>query len=316
MTLRSGTVLGGRYRVLSMIARGGMGAVYEAHDARLERTVALKVLLPQLADDRESLGRFEREALAAARLTHPGVVAIHDVGTEPDDTRYLVMERVVGRTISQVLSEGGRLAPERAADITAQALAALSHAHSQGVVHRDLKPGNLMVVPIDGGGEHVKVLDFGIAQLKTGAAYARLTQTGAIIGTPMFMAPEQAQGSVADERTDVYAMGVLLWCMLTGRRPFGGDAGELIVHVLRTTPARADEVAPDVPPALADVAATAMEKVPARRFQSAAAFAGAIRAAMEHGTRTVITPARPPSEHDPATSERPPPSPRIAPPYA
>lgn len=294
MAIRVGSTIGGRYHLIATIAKGGMGAVYEAFDERLQRNVALKVLLPELAEDRESLARFEREALAAARLAHPSIVAVHDFGIEPDGAHYLVMEKVAGRTLSQLLGAEGRLAPERAADIALQSLGALAHAHASGVVHRDLKPGNLMLVPLGADRELVMVLDFGLAQLKTSAGYARLTQTGAIIGTPVFMAPEQARGEVADARTDVYAMGVLLWCLLTGTRPFlGADMGAVLMQVLKDAPPRADALAPDVPAALADVVATAMEKDPSRRYASADAFARAITdTSVPTGARSLAAPAR------------------------
>ena len=274
-TLAIGQTVGLRYRLDAELARGGMGAVYVATDKRLSRKVAIKVLLSELAGDTKEIERFERETTAVARINHPGIVQVLDVGHE-GDAAFLVMEHVQGRTLSDVLGKDGKLDPMRAADIAEQALFAIGAAHALGIVHRDIKPGNLMLVPT-GGREMVKLLDFGIAQLKTGTAYTRLTQTGAILGTPAFMAPEQARGQECDARTDVYAVGVLLWCMLTGKKPFAGrNMGDTITKVLSEVPMRADRLEPTVPAALAAICDKAMQKDPSARFASAQAFANAL----------------------------------------
>jgi serine/threonine protein kinase len=274
-TFSIGQVLGDRYRIEAPLARGGMGAVYRATDVRIGRPVALKVLLPDFAADVLEVARFQREATAIASLHHPGIVQVLDLGRD-GAAPYLVMELVAGQTLSAVLSKEGKLEAWRAADVIEQALFAISAAHSAGIVHRDLKPGNVMVVPT-GGREAVKVLDFGIAQLKTGVAYTRLTQTGVILGTPAFMAPEQARGEPCDARTDVYAMGVVLWCLLTGKKAFAGrDMADVIAQVLDEVPTRADRVDPSVPPALAAVCDRALQKRPSDRFASAADFASAL----------------------------------------
>ena len=162
--LKPGDRIADRYEIDTVIARGGMGAVYRATDTRTGRAVAVKVVLKELAGDRTALARFEREAMAAARLAHPGVVSVLDFGTTPEGLSYLVMEHVAGRTLAEVLDQEGRLAPARAADIVEQALGGLEAAHAAGIVHRDLKPGNLMLVPSGAGGrEIVKLLDFGVA---------------------------------------------------------------------------------------------------------------------------------------------------------
>ena len=292
MSLPVGARIADRYVVRGVIAQGGMGAVLDAHDEKLARPVAIKVLLRELASDAVSVARFEREARIAARVSHPGLVQVLDSGTVADGSSFLVMERIAGSTLSQVLGAGGRLAPARAADLAEQALGALSAAHAAGIVHRDLKPGNLMVVPLGGDGrELVKVLDFGIAQLKTSSSYARLTQTGAILGTPTFMAPEQAQGGAVDARADVYAMGLVLWCLLTGRRPFEGrDMASVLEQVLSVVPPRADQLAP-VPAELAAIAETAMQKPPASRYPDAAAFASALARWRQRGLVEPTEPA-------------------------
>lgn len=283
--LAPGVVVGGRYRVTGVLATGGMGAVYDAIDARLDRAVALKVILRDLVEDPEIVARFEREARAAAKLSHPGIVQVTDLGRTDDGLGYLVMERVVGETLHAIVSRGP-LAPRRAADLVEQALGAIAAAHGAGIVHRDLKPGNLMIVPLGAGREAVKVLDFGIARLSESEGYTRLTRTGVILGTPSYMAPEQARGRAVDARTDVYAMGVILWYLLTGKRPFGGaDVSEIVDALLSQTPPRADAARPDVPAALADVAERAMRKDPDARFASAEEMGRALAALREaHGT--------------------------------
>ncbi len=288
MPLDVGQLVGGRYRLEAPIARGGMGVVYRAVDERLARGVALKVMHAELAGEQTEVTRFTREAAAMASLHHLGLVQVLDAG-EDGGVPYLVMELVHGRTLAQVLDAGGKLDPMRAADITEQALFAISVAHGAGIVHRDLKPGNLMVVDA-GGRELVKVLDFGIAQLKTGTAYTRLTQTGAIVGTPTFMAPEQVRGEVCDARTDVYAMGVVLWCCLTGRRPFvGTDIADTILKVMNEPAIRADRLEAGVPPALATTIEIAMSKRREDRFASASAFASALADLRSASARPLAT---------------------------
>jgi serine/threonine-protein kinase len=274
-SLSVGQTLGDRYRIDALLARGGMGSVFKATDTRLSRAVAIKALHSELSADTTEVARFEREARAIAGLHHPGLVQVLDVGRE-GDVPYLVMEHVPGRTLADLLAKEGKLDPARASDLAEQTLFALSVAHGAGIVHRDIKPGNVMVVPT-GGRELVKVLDFGVAQLKQGTAYTRLTQTGAIVGTPAFMAPEQIRGEACDARTDVYAVGVLLWCLLTGRRPFSGkDMAGIVMDVLDHVPARADRLEPGVPAAIATAAEVAMQKRPELRFATASAFASAL----------------------------------------
>jgi serine/threonine protein kinase len=276
-TLEAGTLIAGRYCIKRVIAAGGMGAVYDAIDERFGRPVAVKVVLKELAEDARLVARFEREAGAVARLSHPSIVHVHDFGAMDDGTRYLVMERIAGTNLADVLAKEGVLAPERAADLVEQALGALESAHEAGVVHRDLKPANLMVLPAGASRELVKVLDFGVAQLMSGEAYARLTKTGSIVGTPSFMSPEQARGESTDARTDLYAMGVVLYCLLTGKRPFdGGDLAQ-ILQAVRSEPAvRVDVRRPGVPRALADIVERAMHKDPAQRYASARDMASAL----------------------------------------
>ena len=207
--------LDGRYHVLDRIAAGGMGEVYRAHDVVLERPVAIKVLHRSLAGDAGLVDRFRREARAAASLNHQNIVAVHDWGSV-DGIYYMVMEYVAGLSVRELLNERGVLAPAQAVDVLDQTLAALQHAHRQGIVHRDIKPENLMVTR-DGV---VKVADFGLARA---LADAQITEAGTVTGTVQYLAPEQLQGEPADARTDLYALGIVAFELLTGRLPFTGE---------------------------------------------------------------------------------------------
>src|SRR5689334_10893605 len=227
--LAPGRVLGGRYRLVEEIARGGMARVWAAEDPVLRRRVAVKILDPTLANDEHVRQRFRHEAIAAAGLGHPGIVATYDTG-EDDGVAYIVMELVGGTTLRRLLDERGRLDIDEAADIGAQVADALTHAHSRGLIHRDVKPGNVLVEP-DG---RVKVTDFGIAKA---AGTSELTRAGAVVGTARYLAPEQVEGGPVDARTDVYALGLVLYEMLSGQTPFDGD-NEIANAVarLRATP--------------------------------------------------------------------------------
>jgi serine/threonine-protein kinase len=215
--------LAGRYELAAVIGRGGMGTVYEATDLVLGRSVAVKLLPGLLADqDPTSIARFEREARAAAALNHPAVVAVYDTG-EDDGARFIVMELISGRSLEAILREQGPLEPERAAEITARVADALAAAHGAGIVHRDIKPANVMVAE-DGS---VKVLDFGIARAMDGTT---LTQNAMVLGTAAYMSPEQALGKPADERSDIYALGCVLYTLITGRPPFTGDSAAAVLN--------------------------------------------------------------------------------------
>lgn len=274
---RPNDLLNGRYRVVRSVAKGGMGAVLEGIDERLNRVVAIKIVRPELVKDPVLRARFDREARAAAGISHPNVVQVYDLDVTPDGVAFLVMEWMAGDSLASRLRGDGKLEPRRAASLVEQALRGLHAAHCAGIVHRDLKPGNLMLTET-AGADLVKVVDFGIAQLKNGAEYTRLTMTGEIIGTPAFMPPEQLQGGAITPATDVYAMGVVLWCLLTGRMPFGSGA-DVIMRVLTTTPPRADAIEPTVPRAMADIAERAMQRDPTARFVSALEMADALRTA-------------------------------------
>jgi hypothetical protein len=277
LRLAPGTIVADRYRIDGLIARGGMGAVLRATDRRLDRPVALKVILPALAEDLEAVERLRREALSAARVQHPGIVAVLDVGTCPHpDGRgrlcYLVMELVEGESLAAMTARGP-LAPELVVEIGLQALDALAAAHDAGLVHRDLKPANVLVSSTRSG-IRVRLADFGLVQLTGSVAHSRLTQSGVILGTPLYMAPEQARAEPCDARTDVYALGLVLWTCLTGRLPSNADGfASAIVAVLTEELPRADAWSPSVPRPLADAIWEATRKDPRERPASATALA-------------------------------------------
>jgi serine/threonine protein kinase len=255
-------VLLGRYEVGRLLGAGGMAEVYEGHDRLLARRVAIKVLLSQYAHDPGFLARFRREAQAAASLSHPNIVAVFDTGSQ-DDTWFIVMEYVAGRTLKDVIRTEGALYWARAAEIAADMAGALSAAHARGVVHRDVKPGNVMLTT-DG---KVKVMDFGIARA---SAVPSITQTAAVVGTAQYIAPEQAQGLEVDARSDVYALGCCLYEMLTGQVPFTGPTPVAIAYRhVREDPTPPRMLNPDVPVSLEQVCLKAMAKQPDDRYQTA-----------------------------------------------
>jgi len=256
-------LLGGRYRVEQELGRGGMAKVFKGTDEVLGRPVAIKVLAPQLADDESFIARFRREAQAAARLNHSNLVSVYDTG-EDDGIKYIVMEYVEGKTLAACLAGGGRITPDRAIEIAEDVCRALAVAHAAGIVHRDIKPGNIMVTP---RGE-VKVSDFGIARVSvTGDTIA---QTVAVLGTASYLSPEQAQGQAVDGRSDIYSLGCVLYEMLTGRAPFVGDSPVTVAskQVLET-PQPPSKLDPDVSTELDAVVLKALSKNPANRYQTA-----------------------------------------------
>jgi len=256
-------VFSGRYELNHLIARGGMAEVYRAHDRLLDRPVALKVLFPELSVDRSFVERFRREAQAAANLSHPNIVPVFDWG-EDSGTYFIVMEFVDGRPLSSILKTAGPLAADRTAEIAAPVAAALGYAHKHGVVHRDVKPGNVLIT--DDG--QVKVTDFGIARAVN--TEESLTQTGAVMGTATYFSPEQAEGMGVDARTDIYSLGVVLFEMVTGRPPFLGDTPVAVAskHV-RDHPPSPRELNPSIPPTFEAIILKAMDKNPDYRYATA-----------------------------------------------
>jgi serine/threonine-protein kinase len=262
-------VLGERYEIGGVLGRGGMAEVHRGRDLRLGREVAVKVLRHDLARDPSSQVRFRREAQAAASLNHPAIVAVYDTGedrTTTGATPYIVMEYVEGETLRDVLRREGRLSPERAMSLTADICAALDFSHRNGIVHRDVKPGNVMITPQG----TVKVMDFGIARAVSDSA-ATMTSTAAVIGTAQYLSPEQARGEGVDARSDVYSAGCLLYELVTGTPPFTGDSPVAVAYQhVREDPRTPSSINPEIPPELDAILMKAMSKNPANRYQSAA----------------------------------------------
>jgi beta-lactam-binding protein with PASTA domain/tRNA A-37 threonylcarbamoyl transferase component Bud32 len=277
-------LLGGRYQLGEVLGYGGMAEVFRGRDIRLGRDVAVKVLRADLARDPSFINRFRREAQAAASLNHPAVVSVYDTGEE-DATPYIVMEFVDGRTLRDVIRQDGRLMPRRALEIVAAVCAALEYSHRAGIVHRDIKPGNVMLTPTG----DVKVMDFGIARALAATA-ATATQTAAVMGTAQYLSPEQARGELVDARSDVYSTGVLLYELLTGAPPFQGDSPVAVAYQhVREEPVPPSDVDPDLPASLDAVVMKSLAKNPANRYQSAGEFRADLERALA-GQRVEATP--------------------------
>ncbi|MGV9563396.1 protein kinase domain-containing protein [Streptomyces sp. NPDC003480] len=284
-------VLGGRYELIERLGQGGMGTVHRGVDQRLRRTVAVKLLSPALAHDPQSRARFRREAHAAAALNHPAVATIHDVGEEPDPDGprpYLVMEYVEGTTLAEALRDGP-LPVAEAVTAACAVLDALCHSHERGIVHRDIKPSNIMLA----GPDTVKVLDFGIAKAFTEAA-TRITGSGAAIGTPAYLSPEQINGAEIDHRADLYAMGCLLHELLTGQPPFRGASPFAVMHQhLLAEPEPVSRLRPQVPPAVEAVIQRALRKDPEERFADAGQMRAALTDALAQAAMPTVQAAAP-----------------------
>jgi serine/threonine protein kinase len=277
-------VIDNKYRIDQLLGRGGMGAVYRARDVRLDREVAVKVVRPELLDDHEARRRFRREAQLVARLQHPGIVSIFDFGTLDSGGAYLVMELVRGEDLRRVLHRERRLEPARAVRILSAVCAAIEAAHSEGVLHRDLKPENIL---LPGGGVEAKVLDFGVAKLVQEPArrpadepsemHATLTVAGTIIGTPAYMAPEQLRAAPPGPRTDVFALGVIAYEMLTGDLPFGRGTLTDVVLAQAGGPRRLRDHDGAIAASIDDAVMRALSMDPETRPASPQAFACDVR---------------------------------------
>ncbi|RHW25929.1 Stk1 family PASTA domain-containing Ser/Thr kinase [Nocardioides immobilis] len=299
----SGSTVGGRYQLGELLGRGGMAEVRKGIDARLGRVVAVKRLRTDLASDATFQARFRREAQSSASLNHPAIVAVYDTGEEAKDDGgdivqqpYIVMEYVAGRTLRDILREGRKILPERALEITSGVLSALDYSHRAGIIHRDIKPGNVMLTP---SGD-VKVMDFGIARAISDAA-SSMTQTAAVVGTAQYLSPEQARGESVDSRSDVYSAGCLLYELLTGRPPFVGDSPVAVAYQHVREPA----VPPshhdaDLTPDIDAIVMKALAKRVEDRYQSAAQMRADIERYL--AGRPVSAVAPPPLPDEPSTT--------------
>ncbi|MDQ4131555.1 MAG: protein kinase, partial [Actinomycetota bacterium] len=309
--------LSGRYRLVERLGRGGMAEVYLAHDEVLDRHVAVKMLLPELAADPSFRQRFRREARAAASLSHPNIVAVHDTGGE-DDAPFIVMEYVRGRSLDALLSDS-HVSRERALEICAEVCSALDYAHAHGIVHLDVKPGNILIADpqdpaaraSDGGVTHdpsarpsgaspvtVKVADFGIAR----AAGSDTLTTASVLGTASYLSPEQARGEAVDGRSDLYSLGVVLYELTTGRVPFPGDSPlQVALRHVADPPPRPGELT-EVDPALEAVILKALAKDPAKRHQSAHELRSELLALLEGAGGRAVRTARLPATTVPVWS--------------
>ncbi len=266
-------IVNDRYRVERSVGRGGMAEVFLAHDLLLDRPVALKVLFPEYANDSNFVERFRREAQSAAGLTHPNIVAVYDWG-KVNNTYFIAMEFVQGRTLASILKEKLRLTARQACDVAVDVASALGFAHENGVVHRDIKPGNILI----GSTGQVKVADFGIARALGSAVEEGLTQTGSVMGTATYLSPEQAQGSQPDPRSDIYSLGVMMYEMVAGRAPFIGDnAVGVAYQQVHGVPPALSEFVSDIPREFEAIVAKCMAKSAERRYANAGALRDDLR---------------------------------------
>src|SRR5437899_7896255 len=264
--LKPGSVLAERYEILQLLGQGGMGAVYKARDKELDRVVALKLIRSEFAKNPEILRRFKQELILARQVTHKNVIRIYDLG-QADGIKFITMDFVEGRDLRQLLVEKGKFPPEQAARIMLQICRALEAAHTEGVIHRDLKPQNIM---LDSGGR-VYVMDFGIAR---SAYLPGMTQTGALIGTPEYMSPEQARGEKLDERSDIFSLGVIFYEILTGKLPYPSDTPLATLWKRMQEPVTPpSKLEPSLPPSINETVVRALEIEPEQRFASARGMA-------------------------------------------
>ncbi len=262
----------GRYKIHGLIGEGAMAQIYKAHDPHINRDLALKILKQERSLDEEYVNRFLREARAAGSLTHPNIVAVYDVGRH-QERPYIIIELVDGTPMDQALADGKPLALKRSLSIGIQLAEALDYAHERGIVHRDVKPSNIMLLQ---DGETIKVADFGIAQIEDADA-TRHTQAGTVLGTPQYMSPEQVMGQKVDGRSDLFSVGVILYQLFSGRRPFNADTmATLLFQITQEEPPPIAELMPDLPVGLQHVVNKLLAKQPAKRFESGRELARAL----------------------------------------
>jgi hypothetical protein len=271
MELSVGQIYGEKYRIVRLLGQGSMGAVYEGENVRIRRKVAIKTLHANVAEKGDTLQRFEREAQAAGRIGSKHICEVLDMGDLPDGSRYMVMEHLEGVTLQQHIRSSGRLKPLEASAILQQLLEGLGGAHTAGIIHRDLKPANVFLVRLPGRPDFVKILDFGVSKFSVLSDEMSMTRTGAVLGTPYYMSPEQAKGARGtDARSDLYAVGVILYECITGQVPFSAETfNELLFRIVLESPPPAESFVPDLPPELAAIIRKSMAREPAERYQTA-----------------------------------------------
>jgi serine/threonine protein kinase len=307
----TGDLLIGKYRLVRRLGAGAAAEAWEAENVLLQRTVAVKILHPHLSKDSRTRSRFLAEARASARIAHPNVVDVFDIGVSEEGSPFIVMELCDGETLSTVIDGRGAIGVSYAADVMAQVLAALDAAHHLGIVHRDLKPDNLMLVHPRPDQTVVKVLDFGIAQGLFGDTSTPLDEGGFVFGTPEYMPPEQARGEAVDARADLYAAGAILYEILTGSPPFQGNtASETLARMLTLKPDPPSRRVGGIPKELDALVCSALAKSPSERPQTAREFLEALRPFTSSGSVLSILPSRGSEQPVPLVAGRPPPSAR------
>jgi serine/threonine-protein kinase len=278
MSLQPGEIIDGKYRIVRLVGEGGMGAVYQGENTRIKRTVAIKVLHAAVAEKEDVVQRFEREAQAAGRIGSEHIVEVLDLGNLPSGERYMVMEFLDGQDLTIRIKSKKRLSPLEIVPIAVQVLEGLAAAHDAGIIHRDLKPDNIFILGSKAGRkDFVKLLDFGVSKFSALDAEMSMTRTGAVMGTPYYMSPEQAKGNKIDQRSDIYSMGVVLYQAVTGRVPFNaGSFNELLFKIALETPEPLPKLVPGMPAAFVHIIERAMHREPSQRFTSAHEFRSAL----------------------------------------
>ncbi len=296
VSLSIGDVIEGKYRIKSLLGEGGMGAVYEGENVRIQRRVAIKVLHSAIASDADATMRFEREAQAAGRIGNEHILEVLDLGELPDGDRFMVMEFLDGEPLSTRIARQKRLSADEAVTIFTQILEGLRAAHAAGIVHRDLKPDNIFLVREKmGHRDFVKIIDFGISKFQPLAGEMKMTRTGTVMGTPYYMSPEQASGAKeADFRSDLYSVGVMLYEALSGSVPFDAPTfNQLLFRIVLSEPVPIRQLVPQLDEAFATIVSKAMARDAGKRFQSSEAFIGALQNWVTHGLAVSVPPVDP-----------------------